>query len=138
MEYWLQCEDYSIKTLRNGYPYVLNKRTKFINKDSSIEKLFLVTLSSHQNTIEITNYELSSDTEIFFSVLKQFPLKYCSNERRKLLESFKKRELKLLRRQAQNLQHNYFQKRWLDLITDIALAKVCHFNKDWQNEFRIY
>ena len=84
----------------------------------------MVTLSSHQNTIEITNYELSSDIEIFLSVLKQFPLKYCSNKRRKLLESFKKRELKLLGRQAQNLQHNYFQKRWLDLITDITLAKV--------------
>ena len=56
--------------------------------------------------------------------MKQFPLKYCSNERRKLLESFEKRELKVLELQAQNLQKKIFQKRWLDLITDIVLAKV--------------
>ena len=42
----------------------------------------------------------------------------------KLLESFKKRELELLRRQTQNLQYNNFKKRSHkpDLIR--ALAKV--------------
>ena len=39
--------------------------------------------------------------EIFFNFLKQFPLKYCNNECRKMLENFKKRERKLLGRQAQ-------------------------------------
>ena len=43
-----------------------------------------------------------------------------------LLESFKKKELKLLARQVQNktLQYNNFQKRLLNLITECTLAKA--------------
>ena len=33
---------------------------------------------------------------------------------------FKKREIKLLCRQVQNLKYSNFRKRWLDLITDIV------------------
>ena len=39
-QYRLQREDYWMKTLRTVYPYGLNKRTKFMNKDSPIGKLF--------------------------------------------------------------------------------------------------
>ena len=33
LEHQLQREDYCMKTLRTVYPYVLNERTKFMNKD---------------------------------------------------------------------------------------------------------
>ena len=59
---------------------------------------------------KITTHNLSFDTEIFKKFLKQFLLKYRCNECQKILESFKKKELKLLGRQAQNLQHNNFKK----------------------------
>ena len=48
----------------------------------------------------INNHDLPSDIEIFFNFLKKCSLKYRSNECRKLLKSFKKRELKFLGRQA--------------------------------------
>ena len=42
----------------------------------------------------------------------------------KLLESFKKRELQLLKRQALNLQYHNFQKRKLDIKTYIIFVKA--------------
>ena len=67
-------------------------------------------LLSPESRSKITNHELSSDIDIFFSFLKQFLFKYCSNECQKLLESFNKKERKLLGRQARNFRNNYFQK----------------------------
>ena len=52
------------------------------------------------------------------------PNKYRGDKCQKLLESFKKRELKSLISQAQNSQCNNFQKRCLNLITDSVLAKM--------------
>ena len=40
LEYRLQCEDCWIETLLTVYPYGLNERTKFMNKDSPIGKPF--------------------------------------------------------------------------------------------------
>ena len=40
MEYRLQREDYWTKTLRTVHPYGLNARTKFMNKDNPVRKLF--------------------------------------------------------------------------------------------------
>ena len=110
------------------YTYSLNKRTKFINKDSPIGRLFPPLPRYGEQFLDnrtqptIINYVLSSDVKIFFNFQKPFPLKYCSNKSRKLLESFKKTELKLLGRQAQNIQYNKFKKKWLDLL-------VCCFHK---------
>ena len=60
---------------------------------------------------KITYHDLSSEIEIFFNFLKQFDLKYRSNQCRKLLEGFKQRKLKSFGSQAQNLQFNNIQKR---------------------------
>ena len=49
----------------------------------------------------VNHYHLS-DTETFFNFLKQFFRTYCSKKCKKLLESFEKRYIKLLGRQAQN------------------------------------
>ena len=63
------------------YPYGLNERSKFINKDSPKRKLFPTLRKNGQRFIntrarsKITSYDLSSDMEIIFSFLKQFPLK---------------------------------------------------------------
>ena len=109
LEYRLQHENYWVKTLRSVYSYGLNERTKFMNKVSPIGKLFPPLPRYGECFIDtrtrskITNHGFSYDIEIFFNFLKQFPLKYRSNECQKLLESFKKRELKLLGRQVQNL-----------------------------------
>ena len=40
MEYQLQSEGYWTKTLCTVYPYGLNERTKFMNKDNLIGRLF--------------------------------------------------------------------------------------------------
>ena len=40
LEYRLQREDHWMKTLRTIYPYGLNERTKFMNKDFPVGKLF--------------------------------------------------------------------------------------------------
>ena len=49
----LQSEDYWMKKLRSVYPYVLNERTKFMNKDSSIGKLFPPLTSYGERFIDI-------------------------------------------------------------------------------------
>ena len=63
--------------------------------------------------------------KLFKTVLKSFStLKYRSNEVQMFVESFKKRELKLLGYQAKNLQYSNFPKRCLDLIADSILTKL--------------
>ena len=58
---------------------------------------------------KIANHYLSSDISHFLHFFKTF-LEKCSKKCRKILQCFNKRELILLRRQVQNLQHNNFQK----------------------------
>ena len=107
------------------YPYSLNERTKFIetdieivieNRDSTTGKLFSP-LPRYGNTLMIPEHGLKQLIMTsylmlkIFNFLKQFPLKYQSNELWKLLEIFKKRELNFLGRQAQDVKHNNFQKK---------------------------
>ena len=104
LEYRFQREDYWMKTFCTVYYYGQNERTKFMNKDSPIGRLSppLPRYAEHfidtRTQSKITNHDLSSDIEIFFNFLKQFLIKYRSNECRELLEIFKKREVKLLGR----------------------------------------
>ena len=58
---------------------------------------------------KIANHYLSSDISHFLHFFKTF-LEKCSKKCQKILQCFNKRELILLRRQVQNLQHNNFQK----------------------------
>ena len=87
-----------------------------MNKDCLIGKLFLLLPRYCEHFIDsrtrykITNHNLSSDNEMSFNFLKQFFRKYRSHKCQKLVESFKKKKLKYLGIQAQNLQHNNFQK----------------------------
>ena len=85
-----------MKTLSTVYPYGLNERTKFMIENRHIGKLFSPLRRYDERFIDtrtqfkITNHNFSSDIEVFLSFLKQCLLEYCSNECRKLLESFKK------------------------------------------------
>ena len=85
-----------------------------MNQDSTTGKLFIPRprygdcLIDTRTRSRSTNRGLSSDVEIFLNFLKQFSLKYRSKKCRKLLQSFEKRELKLLGSQDQNLQYSIF------------------------------
>ena len=107
-----------------------------MNKTSPLGKPFLSFPRYGKRFIDtktrskITNHNFSFDIEIVFSFLKQF--------RQIIVVASVKRELKLLRHDAQNLQYKNFQKRWLDLIADIVLGKV-YKNLDKQiNKSSIY
>ena len=131
LEYRLQREDYWIKLLRTSYPYGLNERTKSMNKDLPVGKNF-PPLARHgaryldtRSRTKINTRLLSSNLTEFFKYINNFPIKSRSNECRKLLETFKKSEL----RNLGNLIDSCFQKdeseqKWHDLIMDIIFTKV--------------
>ena len=52
-------------------------------------------------------------------MLKLYLLKYCGKEYQKLLEIFGRKELELVGRQLKIYNKKKFQKRWLDLITNV-------------------
>ena len=65
---------------RSAYPYCLNERTKFMNKDRGIPirnllpslPLYGERFVDTRTRSKITNHNLSSDIEIFFIFLKNF------------------------------------------------------------------
>ena len=74
LEYRLQREDSWMKALRTVYYYGLNERTKYMNKESHIGRLFQPLLPRYGDRFidtksgsKITNYDLSSDNESFFN-----------------------------------------------------------------------
>ena len=76
LEYRIQHGNYWMKTICTVYPYALNDRTKFMNKDSPIGKLFPLLPRYDERFIDtrtqskLTNHELSSVIDIFFNFLK--------------------------------------------------------------------
>ena len=100
-----------------------------MNKDSPTGRLF-PQLPRYGKLIidtigrsKITNHDLSFDIETCFNFLSNFLLNIVVTSVEKI-EKWKIRAEKLLRRQAQNVQYNNVQKKWLDLTTDIVLTKV--------------
>ena len=85
---------------------------------------FLQSLYECLKKVKLPGNGYENEIKVNVMLDSQLQSEYRSNECRKLLETFKKRELKLLGCQSQNLHYNKFQERWLDLITDIALSKV--------------
>ena len=73
LDYRFQRVDYWMKTLCTVYYNGLNERTKFMNKDSLIGKLFLLLPRYCEHFIDsrtrykITNLDLSTDNEISFN-----------------------------------------------------------------------
>ena len=130
LQYRLQREDYWIKTLRTIYPYGLNERTKFMNRDSPIGKLFpplprhgakFVTQRSRTSTISrIANLDTLIDTTFSFDA------EIRSNEYRKLLDSLRHSNLRILAVEANSRLSTCEDhlKRWYDLLIDIYFTKV--------------
>ena len=131
-EYRLQREDYWMKTLRTVYPYGLNERTKFMNKDIPVGKLFpplprygdryvnqrMRTPRSSRNSF--------LDLDTFLNTINEFAVDVRANECRKLLDSCKHKNLKKLAVEANSRLFSCEDvvKRWYDLIIDVYFTKV--------------
>ena len=131
LEYRLQREDYWIETLRTNYPYGLNERTKSMNKDLPVGKNF-PSLPRHgaqflnnRSRTKIDAPNFSSNINEFLKYIKAFPIKLRSDECRKLIESFKKSELRNLGIELEKIfQLDESDQRWHDLIKDMIFTKV--------------
>ena len=136
LEFRLQREDYWMKTLRTVYPYGLNERTKFMNKDSPIGKLFpslprhgakFVTQRSRTSTISRI-----ADLDTLINSIYSFDKEIRSNECRKLLDSLRHPNLRKLAVEANSRLSTCEDhlKRWYDLLIDIYFTKVYIEEKD--------
>ena len=87
----------------------------------------LLTLDNNPKEIIMTFHMF--DFEIFFNFLRKLLLKDDNGSKyRKILESFKKGELKLFGSQAQNSQYSNFHKRRIDRFKK-SIQKVRAINK---------
>ena len=129
----LEREDYWIKRLRTVYPYGLNEKTKQMNSDAPVGKLFpplsrygakYLTQRTHINRNRENPFpDLDSFSQHVFSI----DPKTRGNETRKLLDSFKHKHLKAIAAEAhQRLQLDHDDKlnRFFSLIVDTFLSKM--------------
>jgi hypothetical protein len=130
LEYRLQREDHWMKTLRTVYPYGLNERTKFMNKDLPTGKLF-PSLPRHgtkfiEQRIRTSRNFRIPDLEALINNIFSFEKEIRSNECRKLLNSLKHPNLRELAVEANSRLSTCEDhlKRWYDLIIDIYFTKV--------------
>ena len=130
LEYRLQREDYWMKRLRTVYPYGLNERTKFMNKDSPIGKLYpslprygakFVTQRSRTSRISRI-----ADLDTLVDNIYSFDKEIRSNEFRKLLDSLRHPNLRKLAVEANSRLSTCDDhlKRWYNLLIDIYFTKV--------------
>ena len=132
-DYRLQREDYWIKTLRTVYPYGLNERTKFMNQDIPIGKLFPALPRYGNKYIEERrrhNRNLNnplSELNNFTDHINSIDPKYRGNKTRKLLDGFKQKHLKSLAAEAHSRlaasDENELE-RWYRLLIDTFLTKM--------------
>ena len=100
LKYRLEREDYWMKTLRTVYPYGLNDKTKSMNKDIPIGKLFppvprYGTKFVDKHTRSTTKCRIADLDSLFHSIFS-FPLEIRNNKVRKLLSKLKLSNLKSL------------------------------------------
>ena len=131
-KYRLEREDYWIKTLRTVYPYGLNDRTKSMNTDAPIGKLF-PSLPRHglkyvdQRTRTHRNSTVShSDLDALMTHLETIDIKFRANACRKILDGFKQKHLRKLAKESNKRLDNCdnSSKRWFDIIIDTYFTKV--------------
>ena len=132
-DYRLQREDHWIKTLRTVYPYGLNEKTKGMNEDTPIGKLFppLPRYGAKYLVQRTRLFRNRGNLLSDLNTLKEhvFSLDPNSrwNETRKLLDSFKHKQLKFVAAEAhQYLENNenHTVQRLYTLIVDTFLTKV--------------
>ena len=126
----LMREDYWMKTLRTVYPYGLNERTKFMNKNKPVGQLFpslprygskfINQRSRSSNTCKI------SDLDSLIHSVYSYPLEDRANKVRVLLNRLKHSNLKKLAFEAKlalNSSEDHL-KRWYELIIDTFFTKI--------------
>ena len=132
LQFRLEREDYWIKKLRTVYPYGLNEKTKFMKEGVPIGRLFPPLPRHGERYINIRkrqkqdiNHNNNSTDELFANIIK-FSKETRSNELRKILESLKRKHLKILANEAHDklsiCEKN--QKRWYEIILDHFYTKV--------------
>ena len=134
LKYRLEREDYWIKTLRTVYPYGLNERTKNMNTNLPIGKLF-PPLSRHgskflnQRTRSSTKSRLTDVDSLIHSIFS-YPKETRSNKIRILFARLKHTNLKKLAVEANSRLSNCEDhlKRWYDLVIDVFLTKSYKMN----------
>jgi hypothetical protein len=129
----LQREDYWMKTLRTIYPYGLNEKTKQMNRELPIGRLFPPIPRYGHKYLEtrsrlnrnVVNQLTSLDS--FMKHILSFPPKSRGNELRKLLNGFKLKHLRSIAGEARTRLEQTFDiqlDRWYKVIVDIFLTKM--------------
>ena len=133
LQYRLKREDHWMKTLRTVYPYGLNDKTKDMNKEVPVGKLFpslprygprYIDHRSRTNNILNGNFLLNITS--FLDHIHTLPTADRGNQVRKILESLKRGKLKFLAQEASNSLETCSQSntRWLHLIIDVFFTKI--------------
>ena len=132
LEYRLKREDHWIKTLRTVYPYGLNERTKYMNQTSPKGKLYHHLprygdrIKDTRSRTKQTSTPNIQNLDNLLQTIISFPPSNRSNELRKLLDSSKKKNLRLIAFEATSRLKTCDDatKRWLDFIVDVFLTKT--------------
>ena len=133
LRYRLQREDYWMKTLRTIYPYGLNEKTKDMNKDLPVGKLFpslprygLRFVNQRSRAKNPINQDHLINIHSFLDYIFSLPTFNRGNEVRKILDSLKQTKLKSLASQANNSLESSDPSitRWLLVIIDVFFTKV--------------
>ena len=74
----------------------------------------------------LSDHDFSSNTEMSFKYLHEFPIRSPSNKYRKLLEAFKKKELRTAGNLAQNeiSQCSDVDRRWYDFNNRFCFNQI--------------
>lgn len=129
----LQREDYWMKTLRTIYPYGLNEKTKQMNRDMPIAKLFPPIPRYGKKYLESRSrlnrnvVNQLTDLDRFMEHITSFPPKSRGNELRKLLDGFKLKHLRSIAGEAHTRLELTFDiqlERWYKVIVDTFLTKM--------------
>ena len=131
-EYRLKREDFWMKTLRTVYPYGLNDRTKSMNSEIPIGKLFPplprhgIKYVDHRTRTHRNSTNSHSDLDILMGQIYSSPIQHQGNTCRKILDGFKQKHLKKLAQEANKRLDSCEDpvKRWYELIIDIFFTKV--------------
>ena len=129
-EYRLKREDYWIKKLRTVYPYGLNERTKFMNEDAPVGRLFPALPRYGEKYLEQRarpHRNLGnpfSELDIFVEHVNSIHPNSRGNEVRKRLDGFKQKHLKSLAAEAHKRlgqNHEIILERLYKLLLDTFL-----------------
>ena len=136
-DYRLEREDYWMKTLRTVYPYGLNERTKGMNSEIPVGKLFYPLPRHGEKYINersragLNVIDLNFNLDTFMDMLSELDVEIRANECRKFLNRCKHKHLRKLAVEANTrlFESEDCAKRWYEIIVDSYFTKVYKENK---------